>query len=93
MNLLVDGNPIPGKDHHVTAQGQIERKDLYGQTSATAASHGGWKAWLLQVSVKMPIEKDGREASKELEHAAGMFRKMEMQWRLEQTGRLRTSKK
>lgn len=59
MTLLLDGNPIPGKDHRVTAQGQIERKDLSGQTSATAASHGGWKAWLLQVSVKVPMEDDG----------------------------------
>ena len=58
MTLLLDGDPIPGIDHRVTAQGQIERKDLSGQNSATAASHGGWKAWLLQVSVKVPMDDD-----------------------------------
>ena len=58
MTLQLDETDLPGLDHRVTAQGQIERKDLSGQSSSGASSHGGWKAWILQVSVKVPMRSE-----------------------------------
>lgn len=56
MTILLDGNALPGFDHRITAQGQIERKDLSGQNSSTAGGHAGWKAWMLQVRMKIKME-------------------------------------
>ena len=56
MTVYLNGLELPGKDHRVVAQGQIERSDLSGSSSATAAGHGGWKAWALQVSLVIPFQ-------------------------------------
>ena len=59
MTLLLDGAEIPGLDHRVTVSEQIERKDLSGDTSASASSHGGWKPALLAVLVVVDMERPG----------------------------------
>lgn len=56
MTPLLDGVPLPGYDHQIRAQGQIERKDLSGAQSSTAGSHGGWKAWVLNVTCRVDKE-------------------------------------
>ena len=59
MTLLLDGAELPGLDHRVTISEQIERKDLSGDTSASAGSHGGWKPAVLSVRVLLDMEKPG----------------------------------
>lgn len=56
MPLFLNGEFLPGFDHRITANGQIDRKDLSGQNSSTAGGHAGWKAWLLQVRLKIKME-------------------------------------
>ncbi|MCH9047139.1 MAG: hypothetical protein IIA40_13675 [SAR324 cluster bacterium] len=56
MPLFLNGELLPGFDHRITANGQIDRKDLSGQNSSTAGGHAGWKAWLLQVRLKIKME-------------------------------------
>jgi len=71
MTLLLDGAELPGLDHRVTISEQIERKDLSGDTSASASSHGGWKPALLSVRVWVDMERPGDLAAlRLLYHAA-----------------------
>lgn len=56
MTILLDGDAFPGFDHRITANGQIDRKDFSGDGSSTAGGHAGWKAWLLQVRLKIAME-------------------------------------
>jgi len=53
MALKLDGRPVPGYDLRVKAIGRLARQDQSGETSGTGASHKGWKAWALGVSVKV----------------------------------------
>lgn len=53
MALKLDGRPVPGYDQRVNVQGRLAREDQSGETSSTAASHKGWKAWTIGVSCKV----------------------------------------
>jgi hypothetical protein len=56
MKLLLDGVAVPGYDHKLTAHGQIDSKDLSGDTSSTGMGHEGWKAWVLQVRCRVNFD-------------------------------------
>jgi len=68
VTVLLNGRPLPGLDHRVTVTEQIDRKDLSGDTSASAGSHGGWKPAL--VSVRLLI---GMETPAELATLRGLY--------------------
>jgi len=57
MDIYLDGDKLPGYDHRVTAQGQIDRKDLSGESSSTAAAYAGWKPWLLSVRTRIDFDR------------------------------------
>jgi hypothetical protein len=59
MTVLLDGTVLPGLDHRVTIAEQIERKDLSGETSASAGSHGGWKPAVVEVRLLVDMERPG----------------------------------
>ena len=59
MALLLNGQALPGLDHRVTIAEQIERKDLSGETSASAGSHGGWKPAVVEVRLLVDMEHPG----------------------------------
>jgi hypothetical protein len=59
MAVLLDGQALPGLDHRVTIAEQIERKDLSGETSASAGSHGGWKPAIVEVRLLVDMERPG----------------------------------
>jgi hypothetical protein len=56
MAVLLNGQSLPGLDHRVTVTEQIERKDLSGETSVSAGSHGGWKPALVSVRLLIDME-------------------------------------
>ena len=56
MTILLNGITLPGLDHRVTITEQIERKDLSGETSFSAGSHGGWKPALVSVRLLIDME-------------------------------------
>ena len=56
MGIFLDGDKLPGYDHRVTAQCQIDSADLSGDTSSTATAHRGYKAWVLQVRTSINFE-------------------------------------
>jgi len=62
MAVLLDGQVLPGLDHRVTIAEQIERKDLSGETSASAGSHGGWKPAIVEVRCLVDMERPGELA-------------------------------
>lgn len=71
MTLLLNGLEVPGLDHRVTIAEQIERKDLSGETSASAGSHGGWKPAVVEVRCLVDMERPGDLAElRRLFHAA-----------------------
>lgn len=41
--IYFDDAPLPGYNHRMVIQEQIERKDASGETSTTTESHQGWK--------------------------------------------------
>ena len=51
--IYLDDKVLPGYDHRISVQEQIERNDLSGLTSQTAAGHGGWKPAILTISLKI----------------------------------------
>lgn len=55
MTILLDGEFLSGFDHRITANGQIDRKDLSGQNSSAAGGTRGG-AWMLQVRLKIKME-------------------------------------
>jgi len=59
VTVLLDGQALPGLDHRVTIAEQIERKDLSGETSASAGSHGGWKPAVVEVRLVVDMERPG----------------------------------
>ena len=70
MSLLLDGVRVPGIDHRVNVSEQIERKDLSGDTSASAGSHGGWKPAIVSVKVLVDMkDPDDLAALRLLYHA------------------------
>ena len=71
MSVLLNGSSLPGLDHRVTIAEQIERKDLSGETSASAGSHGGWKPAIVEVRLLVDMERPGDLAElRRLFHAA-----------------------
>ena len=54
--IYLDDAPLPGYDHRIVVQEQIERKDASGETSAGTQIHKGWKPAILTVSVKFKFE-------------------------------------
>jgi hypothetical protein len=53
MPLYLDSDPLPGYDHRVSPQCQLEREDQSGELSGTGAGFKGWKAWALKVSCRV----------------------------------------
>jgi len=56
VQILLDGKQVPGYDHRVSVTEQIERGDLSGETSTTAASHKGYKPAVVNVRCKVRME-------------------------------------
>ena len=54
--ILLDAVPVPGFDHRVTIQEQIDREDVSGAGNSGAGAHGGWKPAL--VTVRCLVRRD-----------------------------------
>lgn len=58
--IFLNDTPLPGYDHRIITQDQIERKDASGETSSGLQSHQGWKAAILTITLKI---RDGDESA------------------------------
>jgi len=48
--ILLDAVAVPGFDHRVTVQEQVDREDVSGGGNSGAGAHGGWKPALVTVA-------------------------------------------
>lgn len=53
MSLILDQTPLPGHDPRLSVQQQIERRDQSGDSSSSAATHGGWKPKIFTYTCKL----------------------------------------